>query len=155
VALPVAGAGPARVGSGEGVAGGAHGVQRIRPGTVAAGGPLGPVELDDVLAVTGQGAGEAGAVAAGALDRPGTLVGLGVLGGKGEQCLGAGGGGRHRGGGELGAGGGLDDGGGVGVAVGVDPDDDLHDVCQHWHRVLLLGWTGRGWYRSRPGTAGL
>jgi hypothetical protein len=41
---------------------------------VAAGGPLGPVQLDNVFLVGGQEPGQAGAVAAGAFDRPHPLT---------------------------------------------------------------------------------
>jgi hypothetical protein len=33
------------------------------------------------------------------------------------------------------AGGGEDHGGGMGVLVGVDPDDELDEVCQHGHAL--------------------
>jgi hypothetical protein len=41
---------------------------------MAAGGPLGPVQFQHLLGVSGQGPGQPGAVAAGALDRPHPLT---------------------------------------------------------------------------------
>jgi hypothetical protein len=52
------------------LAGGPGRVQRIRLGAVAAGGPLGPVQLHHLLGVNGQEPGQPSAVAASALDRP-------------------------------------------------------------------------------------
>jgi hypothetical protein len=54
----------------QGLAGGSGRIQGIGGGAVAAGGPLGPVQLHRLLSVGLQEAGQAGAVAAGALDRP-------------------------------------------------------------------------------------
>jgi hypothetical protein len=59
--------------------------------------------------------------------------------------------------GRVGAGGDLsehaadlgDRGSGQGVAVGVDADDAVNELCQHGHAVVLLGEGGRG--RRRPG----
>jgi len=100
-------------------AGGSGGVDRIGLGAVASGGPLGPVQFHHLLGVGLQQAVQAGAVAAGALDRPDALAWL--LVGQLQQLSVAGRGGRH---GRLlndCSGGGGHDRGGVGVLVGVDP----------------------------------
>jgi hypothetical protein len=103
---------------------------------VAAGGPLGPVQLHHLLGVGSQEPGQAGAVAAGALDRPHPLAWL--LAGQLQQLLVASWGGWHGHLGDHRTGSGDDGGGGVGVLVGVDPDDELDGVCQHVHRVASL-----------------
>jgi hypothetical protein len=51
--------------------GGGVGIDRVALATPAAGGPVGLVDLPHALAVGGQEAGQAGAVAAGALHSPG------------------------------------------------------------------------------------
>jgi len=83
--------------------------------------------------VGSQEAGQAGAVAAGAFDRPHPLTVVSV--GEPEQLLVAGRGGRHGHLLEHGAANCLNDRGGVGVLVGVDPDDELDCVCQHGHAL--------------------
>jgi hypothetical protein len=103
---------------------------------MAAGGPLGPVQLDHALMVGGQGSGQAGAIAAGALDRPDPSAGLAT--GQLQQLLIAGWGSRHGHLLDYRAGGRGHHRGGVGVLVGVDADDDLDGVCQHVHRVGSL-----------------
>jgi hypothetical protein len=103
---------------------------------VAAGGPLGPVQLHHLLGVGVQEAGQAGAVAAGTLNRPHASTWL--LAGQLQQLLVAGWGGRHARLGERRASDGGHDRGGVGLLVGVDPDDELDEVCQHVHRVDSL-----------------
>jgi hypothetical protein len=122
----------------ERLTGGADGVQRVALGAGAAGWPLGPADLDHVLAPSEQEAGQAGAVAAGALDRPAAATGIGQVGlGEAEQLPVAG---------RIGAGRGLGEdaaevgngGGGVGVAVGVDADDAVDGLCQNGHVVVSL-----------------
>jgi hypothetical protein len=98
---------------------------------VAAGGPLGPVQLHHLLGLALKEPGQASAVAAGAFDRPDPFARL--AGRHLQQLLVAGWGGRHGHLGEDRAGGGGHDRGGVGVLVGVDPDDELDDLCQHRH----------------------
>jgi hypothetical protein len=110
---------------------------------VAASGPLGPVQLHHLLGVSSQEAGQASTITAGALDRPHPLTVVSV--GEPEQLLVAGRGGRH---GHLlneCPGGRGHDRGGVGVFVGVDPDDELDDLCQHGHALTPCPettWTG-------------
>ncbi|MGY1914263.1 hypothetical protein [Blastococcus sp. SYSU DS0973] len=67
-------------------------------------------------------------------DQFGVAVGVGVGGdhGSGQHCAGAG----------------IEHRGGVGLAVGVDADDDLDQFCQHGHAFFSL--TG-GRSRSRSG----
>jgi hypothetical protein len=112
------GAGLGELVAAQGLAGRPDGVEGVGLGTVAAGGPLGPVQLHHLLGVGLQEPGQPGAVAAGALDRPHPPTVLAV----GEPQLPvAGWGGRH---GRLlndCAGGGGHDRGGVGLLVGVDP----------------------------------
>jgi hypothetical protein len=118
-------------GPGQSVAGGAFGIDGIglRPRTAS--GADRAVELDDQLTQLLQVAGQPGAVAAGALDRPPTQAsmllgqcdqrGVAVLvGGHGDR-------GQHR------AGVDRDQHRGVGIGVGVDPDDELDQFCQHGH----------------------
>jgi hypothetical protein len=100
---------------------------------VAAGGSLGPVQLHHLLSVGGQEPGQAGAVAAGAFDRPDALARL--LIGQCQQLAVAGRGSRRRCLGDHRTGSGDDHGSGVGVFVGVDPDDELDGVCQHGHAL--------------------
>jgi hypothetical protein len=54
----------------QGLAGRSDGIQRVGLGAVAAADSLGPVQLQHLLGVGGQEPGQAGAIAAGALDRP-------------------------------------------------------------------------------------
>jgi hypothetical protein len=133
----------------ERLTGGPHGIQRVAFGAAAGGWPLGSADLHDVLAALDQEAGEAGAVAAGALHRPAAPPDEGEMGlGEAEQLHvadGVGGGGcLGEDAAEVG-----DGGGGEGVAVGVDADDTVDECCQHWHAVVLLG-RGRP-CRRRPG----
>jgi hypothetical protein len=115
------------------LAGGPGGIQRVGLGAVASGGPLGPVQLHDLLGVRAQEPGQAGTIAAGALDRPHPPTLLPI--GQPQQLLVAGRGGRHGGLLEHGAANCLNNRGGVGVLVGVDPDDELDEVCQHSHAL--------------------
>jgi hypothetical protein len=80
-----------------------------------------------------QEAGQAGAVAAGALDRPHPPAWLPTS--QLQQLLVASWGGRDRHLLERRTGRGDDHGSGVGVLVGVDPDDELDDLCQHGHAL--------------------
>jgi hypothetical protein len=106
-------------------------IQGIGLGTMAAGGPLGAVQLHHLLGVTMEESGQPGAVAAGALDRPHPPTVVSV--GESEQLAVAGWGGRHgcllehRAGGR-----GDDHGGGVGVLVGVDPDGRARQPLPAW-----------------------
>ena len=104
----------------QGFAGRPDRIQGVGPGAVAAGGPLGSVQLHHPLGLGMEEAGQAGAVATGAFDRPHppTVVSVGEL----QQLPVAGRGGRHGHLLEHGAANGLNDRGGVGVLVGVDPD---------------------------------
>ena len=104
----------------QGLAGRPGRIQGIGLGTMAAGGPLGPVQLDNLFLVAMQEPGQPGAVAAGALDRPHPPTVLAV--GEPQQLPVAGRGGRHGRLLEHRTGGRGDDRGGVGVLVGVDPD---------------------------------
>jgi hypothetical protein len=130
------GAGLGELVAAQGLTGGPGGVQRVGLGPVAAGGPLGPVQLHHLLGMSLQEPGQASAVAAGAFDRPDAMARL--LVGQCQQLAVAGRSGRHRCLGEHRPGGGGYDRGGVGVLVGVDPDDELDCVCQHVHRVDSL-----------------
>jgi len=98
-------------------------VQDIAFGAVASGWPLGPIDLDHQLAVIDEQAGQPGPEAAGALHRPHPGTRRLPLG-PAQQLPMPSGGGRHRRLGQYGAGW-VADGGGVGVAVGVDPNDEL------------------------------
>jgi hypothetical protein len=92
---------------------------------------LGPVQLHDQLLPVSQVAGQAGAVAAGALHRPRPQPAV-LLGHSDELGVAVRVGGDRRAG-QHPAGAGIDDRGGVGVLVGVDADDDLDQFCQHGH----------------------
>jgi hypothetical protein len=143
---PRAGLGLGQSGAGQCVAGGTVSVDRIGLGPGPARRPLGPVQLHDQFAGVSEMTGQAGAVAAGALHRPGPQPG--VLLGQGAQlgiAIGICG---HRHLGQHAAGACVDDRGGVGVFVGVDADDDLDQLCQHGHAFFSL--TG-GRSRSRSG----
>ena len=129
---------PGRPGLGElvtaqSLAGGPGRIQRVGLGAVAAGCSLGPVQLNNLLIVGMKEPGQPGAVATGALDRPDPLAWL--LGGQGQQLLVAGRRGRHRRLVDHRTGGRGHDGEGVGVLVGVDPDDDIDNLCQHGHAL--------------------
>jgi hypothetical protein len=102
------------------LAGCSGGIQGVGLGAVAASDPLGPVQLHHLLGVGLQEPGQAGAVAAGALDRPDppTIPLVGQL----QQLLAAGRGRGHRCLGHHCPGGGGHDRGGAGLFVGVDPD---------------------------------
>ena len=88
---------------------------------------LGPVELDHDLLAVAQVAGQASAVAAGALDRPRTQHG--VLIGELHQLLVAIGRGLDGDLAEHTTGAGIDRGRGVGVDMGVDADDDIDHLA--------------------------
>ena len=129
------------------LASGSDGVQRVALGATATGWPLGSAHLDDPLAALLQRHRQASAEATRSLDRP-QATARNVTVRKVEQLL------VTRG---VGTGGGLgedpaevgDGGRGQGVAVGVDADDAVDELCQHGHAVVLLGEGGRG--RRRPG----
>jgi hypothetical protein len=120
------------------LAGGPDRVQRVALGAAATGWPLGSADLHDLLAVLLQHRRQAGAEAARSLHRPAATARQLRLG-EVEQLPVAG---------RVGAGGDLsqhaaevaDGGGGQGVAVGVDADDAVDELCQHGHAVVLLGW---------------
>jgi hypothetical protein len=90
-------------------------------------GALGPVELDDDLLAAFEVPGQAGAVTAGAFDRPGPQgcvlvgelhqLGVAVSGGLDGDLV------------EHAAGPGVDRGRGMGVDVGVDADDDIDHIA--------------------------
>jgi hypothetical protein len=107
----------------QGLPAGSDGVQQVALGAAPASGPLGPVDLDHPLTLGGQEAGQAGAVAAGALHRPAAAARC-SLGDKAQQGLGAG-----LVAGELQLGDQpavrVQDGGGVAVTVSVDPNDGI------------------------------
>ena len=128
-----AGTGLGELLTGQRFAGCPDGIDRVGLGAVTAGGALGPVQLHHLLGVGSKEAGQAGAVAAGALDRPHPLARL--LVGQLEQLAVAGRGRRHRRLVDHGAGGRDHNRGGVGVLVGVDPDDEVHQLCQHGHAL--------------------
>jgi hypothetical protein len=126
----------------EHLASGPDRVQRVALGPTATGWPLGSADLHDPLAVLLQYHRQAGAEAARSLHRP-QAAARNLTVGNDEQLLVAG---------RVGAGGGLgqhpaevgDGGRGQDVAVGVDADDAVDQLCQHGHAVVLLGW-GRPW----------
>jgi hypothetical protein len=124
-------------------------IERVGLRTVTALDPLGSVELDDDLVAACHVTAQAGAVAAGTLDRPrpkgGVLVGelhqagVAVCGGLDGHL------------GEDAAGAGVNGRGGMGVDVGVDADDDvdqLTQIGQTGHAFSPLPERGRG---SGPG----
>jgi hypothetical protein len=111
--------------SAEGFSGGPAGVQRVAFAAAAPSDALGTVELDDLLADLAQGTHEAGAVAAGALDRPHDLRARGVLGGPAHQPRIPVGIGCDGDGGQLAAYR-VDQAGAVNIAVGVDSDDGIY-----------------------------
>jgi hypothetical protein len=141
------GTGLSEVLAGEGLASGSDGVEGVGLGAVAAGGTVRAVELDDQLAALGEEPGQAGAIAAGALDRPRPQTGV-LVSQRDERGVAI----------EVGPDGELVDGcagrchddcGGVGVFVGVDPDDDVDGLCEHGHaftpcRERTCG-SGSGW----------
>jgi hypothetical protein len=119
-----AGPGCGEVFAGERFAGGPDGVEFVGFGAVPPGWAGGTVDLDHPFSVLEQERGEPGAETAGALDRPDPSARC-VQGGEGEDAFVA-----HRVGGAVQvvdhtAGDGFDDGGDVGVAVGVDSDDEV------------------------------
>ena len=120
----------------QGLTGRPDGIERVGFGAVAAGSPLGPVQLHHLLGVGVQEAGQTSTVAASAFDCPDPLTWL--VGCHLEQLLVPGRGGRHRHLGDDRASGRSHDRGSVGVFVGVDPDDELDEACQHVHRVDSL-----------------
>jgi len=117
----------------QGLASCSGGIQRVRFGAAAAGGPLGPVQLHHLLSLGLKEPGQAGAIAASALDRPHPPTSLSI--GQPQQLLVAGWSRRHGGLIDHGAGGGPDDRRCVGVLVSVDPDDELDEVRQHGHAL--------------------
>ena len=100
---------------------------------MAAGGPLGPVQLHYLLGMSSQEPGQPSAIAAGALNRPHPLAW--PLTRQLQQLLVASGSGGHGHLLEHRTGRSDDHRGGVGVLVGVDPDDELDGVCQHGHAL--------------------
>jgi hypothetical protein len=116
---------------GQRITGDAFGVDRIGLGSGPPDGSLGPIQFDDQLLSVSQVSSQAGAVAAGALHRPGPQAR--VLPGQGDEFCVAVRVGRDRRSGQHSAGPGVDDRGGVGLAVDVDADDDLDQLCQHGH----------------------
>jgi hypothetical protein len=126
-----AGLGLGQLGAGQCVAGGAFGVDRVGLGPGPPRGALGPIELDDHFVGVGEVPGQPGAVATGALHRPGAQAG--VLLSQGEEFGVAVGVGGDRRAGQHGTGAGIDQRGGVCLTVGVDADDDLDQLCQHGH----------------------
>jgi hypothetical protein len=121
------------------LAGGPDGVQRVALGAAAAGWPLGSGDLQDLLAVLLQEPRKASAEAARSFHRPAATARQ-LEQGEVQQPLVAG---------RVGAGGGPgehaaefgDGGGGQGVAVVVDADDAVDELCQHGHRGGLP-WVG-------------
>jgi len=111
--------------------GGAFGVDPIGLGPGSAGRADRAVELDDHFPVLGEVAGQAGAVAAGAFDRPGPQPAV-AIGPSGQLCVAVGVRGHGHGVEQCAVSGGEQR-GGVGVGVGVDPDDELDQFCQHGH----------------------
>jgi hypothetical protein len=115
--------------------------------------PLGAfraVELDHELLTALKVPGQSGAVAAGALDRPGSQSG--VLVGEGHKLDIAVSGGLNGDLTEHAAGAGVDCGRGVGVDVGVDADHDidhLAQIGQTRHCVLSLPGSGCGFRSGR------
>jgi hypothetical protein len=115
----------------ERLAGGPDRVQCVALGAAATGRPLGSADLHDLLAVRLQHHRQAGAEAARSFHRP-TATARQLRLGEVEQLPVAG---------RIGAGGELsqhaaevaDGGGGEGVAVGVDADDAVDELCQHGH----------------------
>jgi hypothetical protein len=77
----IAGTRPGVVGGGQGLACGAHGVQLVGLAATAPG-PPGPVNLDDQVPGAGESSGQARAVRAASLDRPGGPQTRCVLGGE-------------------------------------------------------------------------
>lgn len=135
------GAGLGQVVTGERFASGADRVQGVGLGAVAPRRAVRTVQLDHDLTQVMEVAGEAGAVAAGPFDRPRPQTRVTV--GHGHELVAAVGAGvdgeivEHR------AGGRVDDRGGVGVLVRVDAEDDVHDLCETGHCVLLLAGNRR------------
>jgi len=112
-------------------------------GAVASGWALGPVQLHHLLAAGAQEAGQAGAVAAGTLDRPQPAAAVAV--GQRQELLVAGRGGRHGRDLDHRASGRGHHRGGVGVLVGVDPDGRARRGLPGWPCVDSLPgatWTG-------------
>jgi hypothetical protein len=124
----------------QGFPGCADGVEGAGLGAVAPLGALGPVQLDDGLVPLGQDRGQAVAVPAGALDRPGPQPA--VLAGEVDQFLAAVGVGGHGDLGEDPAGACINHRGAAGMHVGVDPDDDLGDLLQTGHAFISFARRG-------------
>ena len=123
------------------------GVQQVALGAGPAAGPHGPVDLDHPLTLVGQEAGQASAVAAGALQRPAAAARC-SLGDNAQKGLGAG-----LVAGDLQLGDQpavrVQDGGGVAIAVGVDPDDVIDLASSMGTAVVLLPerrpWSAPAW----------
>jgi hypothetical protein len=128
-------------------AGGGVGIDWVALAMAAASRPVGPVDLQDSLAVGGQEAGQPGAVTAGALHPPGH--GLAQALGPAQQLGVAGGGSRGHGGGQptslL-----VPSSSDMAMLVGVDPDGDLRPrgVCHGGGAILSMR---RGGWSHRPG----
>jgi hypothetical protein len=127
------GAGLGELFAAQGLTGRPGGVQRVGLGAVAAGSSLGSVQLDHLLGLSLQEPGQASTVAASAFDRPDPLARL--LVGQCQQLAVAGRGRRHRCLGDHCPGGDGHHRSGVGLLVGVDPNDELDEVCQHGHAL--------------------
>ena len=130
----------------QGFAGGPDRIERIRLGAVAAGRPARTVDVDDALVGGGEGRGQTGPEAAGALEDPQAPVGRPAPP-EGEQATETGPVGRRGEGAEDGARR-ADERRRVGLPVGVHPDDEIDRVCQHRHGCLLAGGDQR---RRRSG----
>jgi len=123
------------------------GVDRVGFAFAAAGLAVGLFALEHEQARGGYGAGESDAVAAGAFDREGDAGSGSVLEDPGQQLGVAAGVVGDRAGGDR-CPGGERDFYVVGVAVGVDTNDGVDEVCQHGHRRSPFGERS---CRHRPG----
>ena len=132
-------------------AGGGDGVDGVGLAVAAAGGAVGPVDLDHGDAAAAQVSGQGSAVGAGAL-HPGAVQHAEAAG-PGQQLAVAGGGGREGGVGDLGAEGG-DDRGDVDVLVGVDAEDDLLGVRVGLRVGVWVRHAGHGLFVSCDGSGG-
>ncbi len=142
----------AEPGARERFARGPDGVERVGLRAVAAPGSLGAVQLDDELAAACQVAGQAGAVAAGSLDRPGPQTR--VLARELNECLVSLGGRLDGDLGEHPAGPGASCRGAGRRDVGVDADHNVSDLRETVHALLLCP-EGRNRFRSGRRQAGL
>jgi hypothetical protein len=146
------GLGLSQPGASQRIASGALGVDRVGLGPGSSRGPLRAIEFDDQLISVGEMPGQAGAVAAGALHRPGAQAG--VLLGQGNQLAVAVRVGGHGRSGQHGPVSCIKDRGGVCLTVGVDADDDLDQLCQHGH-AFSPHQMGRSRSRAGAEMAGL